>query len=82
MQDSAVLYVEPNYQWKISPIREMRNSPSPDKSTTPNDSKFNKQWGLLNNGNNYGRWPLNAGMAGIDVNALNAWKLTKGSGQF
>jgi len=67
--DPAVLYVEPNYTYKISPIEV------PQKSTEPS---FSKQWGLLNTGTNSGGF-FSSGIAGRDINAINAWKITTGS---
>lgn len=43
-----------------------------------NDADFKKQWGLDNDGKNSGGF-LSRGVAGVDVRALDAWKITKGS---
>ncbi|OFZ23367.1 MAG: hypothetical protein A2202_02620 [Bdellovibrionales bacterium RIFOXYA1_FULL_36_14] len=67
--DPAVLYIEPNYTYQISPIEVSQ------KSTEPS---FDKQWGLLNTGANSGGY-FSAGIAGRDINAVNAWKITTGS---
>ena len=67
--DPAVLYIEPNYTYKISPIEISQ------KSTEPS---FSKQWGLLNTGSNSGGF-FSSGIAGRDINAVNAWKITTGS---
>ncbi len=61
-QNAYVLYVEPNQVYQIGLI--------------PNDTSFNNQWGLYNNGQIiYGWW----GIAGADINAVNAWNISTGS---
>ncbi len=57
-------YVEPNFAYSTF------NSPS--------DADFGKQWGLNNDGKNSGSW-WSRGKVGVDVSALEAWKITKGS---
>ncbi|MFP5492855.1 MAG: S8 family peptidase [Bacteriovoracia bacterium] len=42
------------------------------------DADFKKQWGLDNDGKNSGGW-FSRGTPGVDVRALEAWKVTKGS---
>ncbi|HWR60239.1 MAG TPA: hypothetical protein VN580_01425, partial [Clostridia bacterium] len=44
--------------------------------TLPADLRFNEQWGLLNTGQEI---EGSTGRAGVDINAVNAWDLTKGS---
>lgn len=61
----AVEYIEPNYTYTT-----MNNSPA--------DAEFDKQWGLNNTGKNSGSW-WSRGTAGVDISALEAWKITKGS---
>jgi subtilisin family serine protease len=41
-------------------------------TATPNDSFFNLQWGLFNNGDNFGK-------AGADIAATQTWDITQGS---
>lgn len=60
----AIEYIEPNITFKAL--------------ATPSDSKFDKQWGLNNTGRNSGGW-FSSGKAGVDVSALKAWEITKGS---
>ncbi|MAZ49521.1 MAG: subtilase [Halobacteriovoraceae bacterium] len=56
-------YIEPNYTYRAI--------------NTPSDSDFEKQWGLENTGRNSGGW-WSPGTAGVDISALEAWKITKG----
>jgi hypothetical protein len=47
--------------------------------TKPNDPRFDDQWGL----HNFGQWVLfdaPEGLPGADVNALEAWRWSKGAG--
>lgn len=44
------------------------------------DADFKKQWGLDNDGKNSGSW-WNPGKAGVDISAIEAWKITKGDRQ-
>jgi thermitase len=44
------------------------------------DTDFKKQWGLNNDGRNSGGW-FSRGVAGMDVGAINAWKIEKGSAE-
>lgn len=86
--DPAVEYAEPNYIYSIDPIKFERNNgkkltASDDFSgfaPVPNDPRFKDLWGLRNTGTNEpgGR---GVGVEGADVNALNAWDITKGSRQ-
>ena len=65
-----VVYAEPNFLYQIQTPR----SPDP---------LFGKLWGLLNTGNNEpgedGEYTNSGGLLGADINAENAWKITKGS---
>lgn len=61
--DSAVEYIEPNYTYHISNIK---------------DADYGKQWGLKNTGRNSGSI-FAPGKKGVDVNAEKAWTLTKGN---
>lgn len=80
-----VEYAEPNYIYSINPIRgqaftakQLEQSPFSDLSAAlPDDPKFSNLWGLRNTGSNEPKG--SAGVEGADVNALNAWDLTKGS---
>jgi subtilisin family serine protease len=55
-----------------------------DSNFAPRDPEFSKLWGLINTGSNE---PVRGGMsgaqgvAGADINALQAWEITKGSQQ-
>jgi len=60
----AVEYIEPNYTYT--------------KFDAPTDTDFSKQWGLNNDGKNSGSW-WSRGTVGVDISALEAWKITKGS---
>jgi subtilisin family serine protease len=60
----AIEYIEPNYTYHTS--------------RSPKDSDFEKQWGLHNDGKNSGSW-WSRGVAGVDISALKAWEVTKGS---
>ena len=63
-----VEYVEPNWIIKINP----------NKVSAPiKDPKFAEQWGLKNTGKNSGGW-FSSGKVGEDVNAEQAWEITKG----
>lgn len=66
-----VLYIEPNYIYSFQPIFEQ------DAESAIQDADFSKQWGLQNTGRNSGGI-LIPGRAGEDVNALEAWDITKG----
>lgn len=61
---AGVEYIEPNFTYT--------------KFNSPRDDKFEKQWGLHNTGKNSGSW-WSRGKAGVDISALEAWKITKGS---
>lgn len=63
---AGVEYIEPNFTYT--------------KFNSPADSKFEKQWGLNNTGKNSGSW-WSRGKAGVDISALEAWKITKGSNE-
>lgn len=60
---AAVEYIEPNLTYT--------------HFAAPKDADFEKQWGLNNTGKNSGGW-WSPGKAGVDVSALEAWKITKG----
>jgi large repetitive protein len=47
-------------------------------TTPPNDPYFGSQWGLLNDGQAVNG---STGMAGVDVNALPAWDISRGAKQ-
>ena len=73
-QDPSVEYAEPNFIYKAIGVRE---------NSLTADPQFSSLWGLHNTGNNEpagGRGnSSSSGVAGADINAINAWKLTKGS---
>ena len=60
--------VEPNFIYRIQ---------GNAKSVVPNDPEFGKLWGLHNTGQADPKGQT--GVAGVDVNALKAWEITKGS---
>ncbi len=60
-KDKRVKFVQPNYPLQINEVA---------------DPQFNKQWGLLNNGQSVEGL---TGRLNVDVNAVNAWNLTQGS---
>ena len=64
-----VEYVEPNWIIKLNPI---------NVSKAISDAKYAQQWGLTNTGKNSGGW-FSPGKKGEDVNAEQAWTMTKGS---
>ena len=72
--DPAIEYAEPNYIYRAIGFK------NPKKTQDP---KFGKLWGLINTGNNEPAGSRGnssvSGVAGIDINAINAWKITKGS---
>jgi thermitase len=82
-QDPSVEYAEPHFVYDIvRPIEELSmealiKSSRPQLNYTPNDPKFVELWGLHNSGTNEPGG--STGVAGADINALNAWDITKGS---
>src|SRR5215213_2457244 len=56
--DPRVEYAEPNYLYAATTV-------------TPNDTYFNRMWGLFNSGS--------TGTAGADIGAPRAWDITTGS---
>jgi thermitase len=80
-----VEFAEPNFIYKIDPIKENRalvkklqKSPFTDfMAATPDDPDFGKLWGMRNTGSNEPKGT--AGVEGADINALKAWDITKGS---
>lgn len=89
-KDAAVEYVEPNYIYSViekvetvqSKIFNIANTSEYQTSATT-DPKAGDLWGLVNTGTNEpaGSRGNSAprGIAGVDVNAVNAWAITKGS---
>ncbi len=63
-----VEFVEPNYLYKIG-------ATVIDK--TYDEAFFTQQWGLHNSGDNSGSMKQK-GVAGVDINAIKAWQVTKG----
>jgi subtilisin family serine protease len=78
----AVEYAEPNYIFSV-----IDNTAAIERvlahRENPGDEKFGLLWGLANNGRNEpdrnGNQGTEVGTAGVDVNALKAWAITKGS---
>lgn len=78
-------FAEPNFIYKVDPIKEnnsltkrLQKSPFNDfTAITPDDPDFGKLWGMRNTGSNEPKGK--AGIEGADINALNAWDITKGS---
>lgn len=72
--DPSVEYAEPNYLYRAIGYKNPKNTQDP---------KFGDLWGLINRGNNEPAGSRGnsapTGIAGIDINAINAWKITKGS---
>lgn len=62
-RNGAVEYAEPNYLRRLA--------------ATPNDQRFNEQWGLLNTGQTV---QSRNGTSGVDVKASLAWDKTQGAG--
>ena len=62
-------YIEPNYIISLNNFEVLGD-------TTPIDSMFNKQWGLVNTGKNLGGI-FSQGVAGEDINMSKAWEITK-----
>lgn len=79
--NDAVEYAEPNFIYSVvKPTEELKLEDviAPKLNYTPSDPQFGSLWGLKNTGRNEpGR--TSPGRAGADINALKAWKLTKGS---
>jgi len=70
--DPSVEYAEKNYIYHAIGLKELQT----------NDPKFSNLWGLVNTGSNE---PASSsgnssrtGVQGVDINALNAWKINKG----
>ena len=79
----GVEYAEPNYLYHtintITPVESLLN-----RVTVTGDEKFDLLWGLKNSGANEPdrsgtTTTPERGVAGADVNAVEAWKITKGS---
>lgn len=69
-----VYYMEPNYLYTIPAGMNKMDKLINSQLDKPNDNRFDELWGLHNVGQL-------GGTKGIDINALNAWKLTKGHTQ-
>ena len=78
-------YAEPNFIYKVNPIKQnnsliknLQKSSFIDFATNaPDDPSFDKLWGLKNTGANEPKGK--AGIEGVDINAIKAWDITKGS---
>lgn len=62
-KNPLVEYAEPNYRYHLA--------------TTPNDTLFSDQWGLINSGQKDTQ--KRRGFVGMDIGASEAWKITTGS---
>jgi subtilisin family serine protease len=85
--DPNVEYVEPNFRytiptnehsWKNSSLLSQSISPKKN-SLIPNDPYFESLWGLYNVGQKVNNKP--GGIAGTDINVLDAWDLSTGDDQ-
>lgn len=63
--DPLVDYVDTNQIYRVPPTAFTR------ARKAPNDNRFQELWGLYNSGQN-------RGVKGMDINAVAAWKLSKG----
>jgi len=72
--DGAVEYVEPNLVFSLDPNEQL----SGDDANQ--DASFSQQWGLKNTGLNSGSL-FSMGVKGEDINALEAWKTSRGDRQ-
>ncbi len=80
-RDLEIEYAEPNYI--VHAIKNEFSIWDKLNSLKTNDPQFDKLWGLTNTGSNEPAGSRGnsstSGVAGADVNALNAWTITKGS---
>jgi thermitase len=67
-----VEYIEPNYIYTFQPML------GGEVEKAIEDADFSRQWGLRNTGRNSGSI-FRPGTEGEDINALQAWEITKGS---
>lgn len=74
-QDSIDI-IEPNYIYTFGELVNHGNVMSDEDSEFTDDPMFGKLWGLRNIGTNTGS--LFGGVKGMDVNALEAWKVETG----
>lgn len=66
-----IQYIEPNYIYRVPAGQDARDARVNRAPELPDDAKFAELWGLYNKGDQ-------GGLAGADVNAVNAWRLTTG----
>lgn len=66
MQTGLFEYVEPDYIGHAGAGHRVM--------LTPNDTRFNLQWGLYNNGS----FPYSPSVAGADIDMLSAWDIEQG----
>lgn len=59
----AVQYIEPNYLYHINGF---------ENAEAPDDALFKNLWGMSNDGS------IAGSKAGVDINALSAWEITRG----
>ncbi len=82
-----VVYAEPNYLYhtavmpkqSVTSYKKILKSPFANiTSSQPDDPSFSRLWGLSNTGSNEPQGKV--GVEGADINALNAWDISQGSG--
>lgn len=66
-QNANIAIIEPNYIYSINHR----------KSVKPNDPSLSKLWGMINGGQSDSAGQV--GVAGVDINATNAWRIQTGS---
>ena len=66
-QNSNIALIEPNYIYSINY----------QKGVKPNDPSLSKLWGMINIGQPDSTGQV--GVAGVDINATNAWSIQTGS---
>lgn len=74
--NADVLYAEPNFIYRAA-VMPKENFQKTPLYISPNDQYFDQLWGLKNTGMNVP--DSKSGVAGVDINALLAWDITKGS---
>jgi len=74
--DKSIQYAQPNYMLTPNSIQYAQPNYMLTPNSIPSDLLFNEQWALQNVGQAvYGQ----AGVAGIDIDAVNAWSVTEGN---
>ncbi len=67
-----VAYVEPNYIFTIPAGISTSDRALNARMGQPQDERFKELWGMRNLGDN-------GGVAGVDINAVKAWNITRGN---